>query len=161
MLIRQESRFNARAKSRVGARGLMQLMPRTASFIARDRRYHSSRRNKLYEPDINVELGQKYILHLLEQVDGNVMYLVAAYNGGPGNLAKWRRRTKFNDEPLVFIERRPSRETRAFMRQVLTKLWIYRARLGQAAPSLDAIAAGGWPPYVPQDQTAVTADARN
>ncbi len=160
-LIRQESRFNARAKSRVGARGLMQLMPRTASFIARDRRYHSSRRNKLYEPDINVELGQKYILHLLEQVDGNMMYLVAAYNGGPGNLAKWRRRTKFNDDPLVFIESLPSRETRGFMQKVLANLWIYRARLGQAAPSLDAIAAGGWPPYVPQDQTAVTADARN
>lgn len=160
-LIRQESQFNARAKSRVGARGLMQLMPRTASFIARDRRYHSSRRNKLYEPEINVELGQKYILHLLEGVEGNMMYLVAAYNGGPGNLKKWRRRGNFNDDPLLFIESLPSRETRAFMQKVLTNLWIYRSRLGQAAPSLDAIAAGGWPAYVPQDPTAVTADARN
>lgn len=159
--IRQESQFNARAKSRVGARGLMQLMPRTASFIARDRRYRSSRRNMLYEPEINVQLGQKYILHLLERVEGNMMYLVAAYNGGPGNLERWRRRSKFNNDPLLFVESLPSRETRAFLQHVLTNLWIYRVRLGQDAPSLDAIAAGDWPSYVPQDTVAVTADARN
>ena len=160
-LIRQESRFNARAKSRAGARGVMQLMPRTASFIARDRRYRTSRRDELFKPEVNIELGQKYILHLLEQpkVQGNLLYLAAAYNGGPGNLKKWRRQGRFGDDALLFIETLPLRETRLFVERVLTNLWIYRARLGQAAPSLDAVASGGWPVYAPQDPTAVALTA--
>ncbi|MFQ5784027.1 MAG: lytic transglycosylase domain-containing protein [Alphaproteobacteria bacterium] len=156
-LMRQESQFNARAKSRVGARGLMQLMPRTASFIARDRRYRSSRRNHLFNPELNIELGQKYVLYLLDQpeVQGNLAYAVAAYNGGPGNLRKWRRRTKAQDDPLLFIESVPSRETREFVQTVLTNLWLYRARLGQSAPSLATLAGGGWPVYTAQDSTTV------
>ncbi len=156
-LIRQESQFNARAKSRVGARGLMQLMPRTASFIARDRRYRTSRRNRLFDPTINMTLGQKYVLHLFAQpeVQGNLAFALAAYNGGPGNLRKWQRRMKGIDDPLLFIESVPSAETRDFVHAVLKNVWIYRARLGQPARSLDALASGGWPAYTAQDATAV------
>ncbi len=156
-LIRQESEFNARAKSRVGARGLMQLMPRTASFIARDRRYRTSRRNRLFDPTINMTLGQKYVLHLFAQpeVRSNLAFALAAYNGGPGNLRKWRRRMKVTDDPLLFIESVPSAETRDFVHAVLKNVWIYRARLGQPAGSLDSLAGGGWPTYTAQDATAV------
>ena len=152
-LIRQESGFNPEAKSWAGARGLMQLMPRTASYVGRDRRLRGSRRHVLYEPKVNLELGQKYIEMLLGEssIEGRLFLLTAAWNGGPGNLNKWRRQIKYLDDPLFFIESIPSRETRNFIERVLANLWIYRDRLGQPAPSLDAIAAGEWPVYIPLD----------
>ena len=154
-LMRQESRFSTRAKSRAGARGVMQLMPRTASFIARDRSLRGAGRYRLYEPAFNIALGQDYLAHLLghEVVRGSLFGLIAAYNGGPGNLARWQRDTRYAGDPLLFIESIPARETRGFIERVLANLWIYRDRLGQPAPSLDAIAAGDWPVYISLDGT--------
>ena len=150
--IRQESQFNSRAKSRAGARGLMQLMPATASFVARDRRLRTSRRNRLYDPSLNLDLGQRYLRILMnDKRRGNLFMAAAAYNGGPGNLQKWLRRMKQKDDPLLFIESIPARETRLYVARVITNLWIYRQRLGQEAPSLDAVAAGDWPYYLPLD----------
>ena len=131
--MRQESRFNVRAKSRSGARGLMQLMPATASFIGR-KRYRGRRRNLLYQPELNIALGQKYIRHLIDQdqIQGDLALAAAAYNGGPGNLAKWRKRAKrwrYFDQ-LVFIETIPSRETRDYVKRVLANLWVYRHGCG-------------------------------
>lgn len=150
-LIRQESAFNPKAKSWAGARGLMQLMPRTAGFVAEDRRFHrvDSTLRKLFKPEINMKLGQKYIQMLLEdkKINGDLFLMATAWNGGPGNLNKWRRKTNHMDDPLFFIESIPSRETRIFIERVLTNMWIYRDRLGQPTPSLDAIAAGDWPVY--------------
>jgi soluble lytic murein transglycosylase-like protein len=147
-LIRQESGFKPKAKSRVGARGLMQLMPRTAGFIA-GKRFLGHNRRALFDPEYNIELGQKYIQRLFEspRIKGNLFFATAAYNGGPGNLNKWRRKSEYQDDPLLFIESIPSRETRVFIERVLTNLWIYRYRLGQPQPSLDAVAAGTWPSY--------------
>lgn len=150
-VVRQESRFNPTAKSWAGARGLMQIMPRTASFVARDRRFHrwATIRRTLFEPDVNLRLGQKYINILLgnNKINGDLFLLTAAWNGGPGNLNKWRRATDDMNDPLFFIESIPSRETRNFVERVLTNLWIYRDRMGQPSPSLDAIASGQWPVY--------------
>lgn len=148
-VIRQESQFNSRAKSRSGARGLMQLMPRTASFIARNRSLHRGKRDRLYNPALNIALGQKYLQYLLEHesIQGNLLLATVAYNAGPGNLAKWQRRIDHRDDPLLFIEIIPARETRVYVERVFTNLWIYRQRLGQQTPSLDAIAAGQWPVY--------------
>ncbi len=157
-LIRQESRFNPNAKSRAGARGLMQLMPRTASFVARDRGYRWGRKRRtLHTPEINLSLGQKYIEILLSdnKIKGDMLLLAAAWNGGPGNLNKWRRTTKYMNDPLFFIESIPSRETRIFIERVFTNLWIYRNRLGQSATSLDAIAAGEWPVYKAMDNKSL------
>ena len=148
-LIRQESRFNPRAKSWAGASGLMQLMPATASFVAQDRSLHRQGRSRLFDPDLNLQLGQKYIDMLLAEshIQGDLLLLAAAWNGGPGNLNKWRKRTEYTDDPLYFIETIPARETRQFVERVLANLWIYRDRLGQEKPSLDALAAGEWPVY--------------
>ena len=153
-LIRQESRFNPKAISYAGARGLMQLMPGTASFVARDRQFRSNKRSHLYEPELNLTLGQKYIEILLKtkKINGSLFLMAAAWNGGPGNLNKWRKSTEYMDDPLFFIESIPARETRIFIERVLSNLWIYRDRLGQQAPSLDAIARGVWPIYTPQGQ---------
>ena len=164
--MRQESAFNVRARSSVGARGLMQLMPATAGFVAQ-KRFRGKQRNQLYEPALNMSLGQKYILHLLENdhIDGDLLLLAAAYNGGPGNLKKWQRRARKGayTDALMFIESIPARETRIFIERVLSNLWMYRERLGEPAPSLDALAAGERPVYIAVDGSngSVAEDVRN
>ena len=158
-LMRQESKFKTDATSRVGARGLMQLMPNTASFISGDRslRYKSGR-ERLYDPSYNMELGQTYVDHLMTRaVDGDLFNLAAAYNGGPGNLRRWKRAVEVED-PLLFIESIPNRESRDFVEKVLTNFWVYRARLGQPAPSRDKVAAGELPLYEAIDQIAEQAE---
>ena len=163
--IRQESAFKVRAKSRAGARGLMQLMPATASYISK-RRFRGRARNKLFDPALNLALGQKYLRYLIRHktVQGDMFLLAAADTGGPGNLGKWRRRvSKLSTDPLMFIESIPARETRNFIERVLSNLWIYRERLGQSAPTLDAIAAGRRPIYKSLDNTrlATAENVRN
>lgn len=150
--MRQESRFMAHAKSRSGARGLMQLMPATASFIGNDSSLRHSGRHRLYDPQFNVTLGQRYIGYLLSEPEhhGDLFALAAAYNGGPGNLRRWRRQISHQDDPLLFIETIPKAETRDFIRQIATNYWIYQDRLGQGQHTLDAVAQGRWPTYVQQ-----------
>ncbi len=152
--MRQESSFNPNAKSPDGARGLLQLMPQTASYISQGQSFRGKTRNQLFDPSLNLALGQKYLSYLLNHnyVEGDLFKLATAYNGGPGNLGKWERKITYNDDPLLFIESLPSRETRLFIERVLTNLWIYRARLDQYSPSLDTLAAGQWPRYEAQDQ---------
>lgn len=147
-LMRQESKFKVEATSRVGARGLMQLMPRTASFIAKDRTLRSrAGRDRLYDPALNLHLGQTYVNHLIEtSANGDLFHMAAAYNGGPGNLRRWRREMEIAD-PLLFIESIPNPESRDFVEKVLTNVWVYRARLGQPAPTRDKVAAGELPLY--------------
>jgi len=151
-IIRQESGFDPRARSGQGARGLMQLMPRTANAV--DENDELDHRHELYQPELNMALGQRYVTHLLEldRVEGDLFRLLVGYNAGPGNLAKWKRQTDFQDDPLLFIESIPSRETRQFIERVLANIWIYRQRLGQPSPSLDRVAAGDWARYDSVDQ---------
>ncbi len=163
--MRQESGFNARAKSPVGAKGLMQLMPRTASYLAKDSSLRNRKNQALFNPSYNLELGQKYILYLMRDktVSTNLFHLTIAYNGGPGNLVKWKKRAKGSEDPLFFIEAMQSRETRGFIKRVLTNFWIYRHRLGQELPALDDIAQGRWPQYHSMDAKngKVAKNARN
>ncbi|MEX0922096.1 MAG: lytic transglycosylase domain-containing protein [Rhodovibrionaceae bacterium] len=143
--VRQESAFDPRATSGAGARGLMQLMPATASYVAGDASLRQAGgRDRLYDPSFNLALGQRYLAELLTypSVGGDLFRLAAAYNGGPGNLEKWDAHVGAGDDPLLFIEKLPSRETRLFIERVLANLWIYRARLGQDSPSLTDLAAG-------------------
>jgi soluble lytic murein transglycosylase-like protein len=143
--VRQESAFNPHARSAAGASGLMQLMPRTAASLAGGPHAHE----KLVDPEFNLSLGQQYLSKLLSEdpVNGNLLMLAAAYNAGPGNLAKWQQSIHYGNDPLLFIESIPSRETRAFVERVMTNFWIYKSRLGQTAPSLEAVASGEWPLY--------------
>jgi soluble lytic murein transglycosylase-like protein len=151
--MRQESEFNSWARSHAGARGLMQVMPRTASFISRDRSLRYGSRIKLDDPRYNMALGQKYIQDMLGKgyADGNLFKTLTAYNAGPGNLRKWVRKINFQDDPLLFIESLPARETRNYIERVISNLWIYRMRMQQATASLDSVAMGGWPMYKSQD----------
>jgi len=163
-LVRQESGFNPQAHSPAGARGLMQIMPDTASFIARDSKLSADTRNRLYDPDVNVMLGQRYIDILMKDasVGGDLFRMVVAWNAGPGNLSKWMKSVKHNDDPLLFIESVPSLETRNFVERVLTNYWVYRQRFNQPVNSLDSVASGKWPVYVADtsDKVEVAQDER-
>ena len=124
----QESMFNIKAKSRDGAIGLMQVLPSTAKFITKSKDVKRSNSNILKNPEINLEVGQEYLTYLLdlEQVSRNLIFLAAAYNGGPGNLQKWKNETNYMEDSLFFMESIPSRETRWFIEKILTKYWIYQ-----------------------------------
>lgn len=160
-VIRQESKFITRAKSKRGARGVMQLMPKTAASMARMVGLGTIDRNELFEPELNITLGQAYIRYLLEQdlVSNNLFFLTAAYNSGPVKLGKWQRENRYFDDPLLFMESISSPETRHFIETVVTNFWMYQLRLGEPTPTLDAVAAGGWPLYIPNQIASETLHA--
>ena len=145
----QESTFNTTAKSSQGAIGLMQIMPATAKFISTNKQVKRNNSNILKIPEINLEVGQEYIKYLmnLDLIQKNLIYLAAAYNGGPGNLKKWQDNTNYFDDPLLFMESIPSRETRWFIEKVLTKYWIYNNKLNNKTNSLEMLAKGDNPIY--------------
>jgi len=154
-LMRQESKFKIEATSRVGAKGLMQLMPRTASYVAKDNSLnHAKGSQKLYDPALNIAIGQEYVNHLINTTAaGDLFDMAVAYNGGPGNLRRWKREVPVEDQ-LLFIESIPNSESRDFVERVLTNVWVYRARLGLPATSRDLVAAGKTPLYDALDAIA-------
>ncbi|HYZ63526.1 MAG TPA: lytic transglycosylase domain-containing protein [Acetobacteraceae bacterium] len=147
-LARLESNFDAEAVSPMGARGLLQLMPRTVDFILGD---DSPRGRRLHDPGVNLELGQRYLLMLAQYdlVGADLIRLLATYNSGPGSFGRWAASIKHNGDPLLFIESIPSDETRAYVPRVLAYSWLYAAELDLPAPSLDELAAGSWPRFRP------------
>jgi soluble lytic murein transglycosylase-like protein len=148
-LARTESNFDTAMVSPAGARGLMQIMPETARFLIYGDTGGVAPRAPLHDPGVNLDLGQRYVAYLStqEQVDGNLIRLLASYNSGPGNFARWSATVHDNRDPLLFIEAIPVDETRAFVPRVLAYTWIYAARLHLPTPTLDELAAGNWPRY--------------
>ncbi|MEZ5647906.1 MAG: lytic transglycosylase domain-containing protein [Alphaproteobacteria bacterium] len=152
-LMRQESAFRPDARSKVGARGLMQLMPATARSMAKRAGIADYELEALDDPTLNLDLGQFYVEHLLEssEINGGLFMLVAAYNAGPSAAKRWYATIRHGGDPLMFIEALPRSETRDFVEQVLTNFWIYRAKLGQKSPSKEDLMKGRWPTYVAMD----------
>ena len=150
-IMRQESKFDYTAKSPQGARGLMQLMPATAKQLAGRK---TMAKDSLLDPETNLELGEKYLANLLDQryVEGDLISLLIAYNAGPGNLARWKKRWGKVKDPLLFMELISAKETRGYVEKVLANYWIYRLREDLPTPTLDALAEG---------KTARYADAQN
>lgn len=145
----QESRFDSSAVSRAGARGILQIMPATASYLANDPSLRGEGVTRLHDPGFSLEIGQRYIHYLVrhEAVQGDLIRVLAAYNAGPGNLTRWLPATRHRSDPLLFIESIPINETRNFVSRVLTFSWIYANRLGLPTPSLDQIAGGNFPTF--------------
>ena len=148
-LMRQESHFRARTVSRAGARGILQIMPATAAWIAGDSGLAGAGRYRLDNPEVSVDLGERYVRYLLDlpDIDGSLFLVLAAYNGGPARLARRLNDMRQLADPLLFVESYPSRETRSFLRSVMADYWIYTRRLGYEPASLAALAAGDWPLY--------------
>ncbi len=142
---RIESRFQAEATSPAGAKGLMQVMPATASKIA-----GPGASDRLYDASFSLSVGQRYIETLLNQMNGNLFEIAAAYNAGPGAINRWvGTKSALMADPLLFIESMPVSETRAYVKRMMTYHWMYRRRMGRDAKSLDDTASGGWPLYRP------------
>ena len=132
-LSRQESEFNEKAKSRAGARGLMQLMPRTARAVARSYKVGYQRSKLTAEPSYNLMLGAAHLSDLLESYAGSYIKSLAAYNAGGGRVREWTK--KFGDpnapdiDAIDWVERIPFTETRRYVKKIITTMQVYRARL--------------------------------
>jgi len=129
-VIREESQYDARAVSRVGAIGLMQLMPTTAQAVAQ-RNGGTVGREELFDHETNIRYGVRYLEQLIGQFNGNLVHAVAAYNAGPPIVTTWIQ--KFGDkEPDEFVELIPYQETRQYVRRVLRSYREYRRLGGEA-----------------------------
>jgi soluble lytic murein transglycosylase len=150
-LIRQESGFHASAQSPSGALGLMQLMPKTASYMQQKRNDSLNDVMSAKDPHFNMSLGQDYVNHLLENelVEGNLIFMLTAYNAGPGRLQEWKKTIEYKDDPLLFIESIPFPETKNYVMQVMTNYWIYAELTGKPTKSAGAILIGNWPSMGP------------
>ena len=126
-IIRQESLYDAKALSPAGARGLMQVMPKTGQKLwkqlMKEPEYDSQ---VLYDPDINIQLGVKYINQLRKKYGEYDPYILICYNAGPHVLEKWLRRFKDIKDNDVFIESIPYPETRKYIKRVMRNYGIYK-----------------------------------
>jgi len=152
-LMRQESKFMPQVRSRSGALGPMQIMPATARAMAQRLTLSPQQHRNLADPAVNLALAQEYIAQLQadDHVGSSLLLLTAAYNSGPAPIQHWLADEALRRDPLLFLENIPNRETRGFVERVLANYWIYRRRLGQPTPDLDALAAGNWPIYTAFD----------
>ncbi len=143
-LIRQESQFRVDAKSPVGARGLMQLMPRTARNISKSVKLRYSGPRLTSDPNYNMTLGQVYLARLLKNQNNSYVLALAAYNAGPSRAKKWIK--AFGDlrdkdvDAIDWVEMIPFDETRNYVQRVLENLQVYRTQLAdtEVALALDA-----------------------
>lgn len=117
-IIREESQYDWKAVSRVGAIGLMQVMPATANAVAQRHHFPTVGREDLFDQEINIRIGARYVEQLLGQFSGNVVQTIAAYNAGPIVVGNWvtAHRGRSQDE---FVELIPFQETRQYVKRVL------------------------------------------
>jgi soluble lytic murein transglycosylase len=124
-MIRQESWFNAKAVSGPGARGLMQVMPETGRGVAAGMGIRQWDAELLFNPEINVALGTRFLADQMRAYDGSLPSVFAAYNAGPGRIRTWSRFPEYRDEEL-FTERIPFVETRDYVKILTRNMALYR-----------------------------------
>ena len=141
-LSRQESEFNAGAKSPVGASGLMQLMPGTARATARQYKVKYDP-NMLTNAAYNTQLGEAHLRELIDSYNGSYFLSLAAYNAGGGRVAEWVK--LFGDprdpsvDPIDWIQRIPFTETREYVIKIMEALQLYRSRLAGPKQALQLV----------------------
>lgn len=134
-IVRQESAFESDALSPAGARGLMQLMPTTASFIAGKLQLPLSIPRLTTDGLYNVTLGRGYLEHLIDDFGGSYALAIGAYNAGPGRVRQWL--AEYGDprggkiDMVDWIETIPIDETRIYVQRVLENLQVYRGQVGR------------------------------
>jgi len=129
-VIRQESEFDQRANSYVGARGMMQLMTYTAKLVAKQAKLPYSKSRLKSDPNYNIKLGSYYLSGLLEEYEGSYPFALAAYNAGPKRVKYWK---KINGNPqkgkisyVDWVELIKFKETRNYVQRVLENVNVYR-----------------------------------
>jgi soluble lytic murein transglycosylase len=133
-LIRQESRFIASARSSAGAMGLMQIMPATAKWVAKQIGMHPFKPAQVGDIGTNIQLGSHYLKFVLQDLDEHPLLASAAYNAGPGRARQWA-----SDKPLegaIYAETIPFNETRDYVKKVMGNATWYAALLGGKIRSL-------------------------
>ena len=134
-IIRQESEFDTSANSRVGAQGLMQLMPYTAKTVAKQAKLTYSKSKLTKSPEYNINLGSYYIAGLILEYDGSYPFSMAAYNAGPKRVKYWKKINKNPQKKQIdyidWIELIPFKETRNYVQRVLENYNVYRYILSQ------------------------------
>ncbi|MDQ6976458.1 MAG: transglycosylase SLT domain-containing protein [Mariprofundaceae bacterium] len=133
-VMRQESLFDPSAKSYVGASGLMQLMPKTASAVAKHYP-HLGKTPNLKDPKTNITLGSWYLNHAMKRFDHRQPLAAAAYNAGPHRVSQWLKQTPFTDAD-IWVEAIPFNETRNYVQRIMGYSIIYDWRLGHKPVSL-------------------------
>lgn len=132
-VVRQESAFRMQARSRAGARGLMQLMPRTARMTAKQLKLKYERARLTADAEYNLRLGRAYLGEMIERFDGSYVLALAAYNAGPSRAVEWIRKygnPQDTDVDVIdWIETIPFLETRNYIHRVMENLQVYRALL--------------------------------
>ncbi len=132
-IIREESHYDWRAVSRVGAIGLMQVMPATANAVAQRYRLPEVAREDLFDQQTNIRIGVRYVEQLLAQFSGNLVQTIAAYNAGPIVVESWVAATRGRSED-EFVELIPYRETRRYVKRVVRSYKEYKRLAGSAKP---------------------------
>ena len=162
-LSRQESEFNAAAKSPVGASGLMQLMPATARGVARRYKVQYSAAQLISNPAYNTQLGEAFLSDLIDSYGGSYFLALAAYNAGPGRVKEWMG--IYGDprnpdvDPIDWIERIPFTETRRYVIKIMETLQLYRSRLAGPSQALHLVQDLNRGRRVPASETASVATA--
>jgi soluble lytic murein transglycosylase len=132
-LSRQESEFDPKAGSRVGAQGLMQLMPGTAKLVAKQYGLTYAPAKLTGDPAYNVRLGSAHLGDLIQDFRGSYILTLAAYNAGPGRSREWVEEhgdpRSGNVDPIDWVEMIPFTETRNYVQKVMQNLHVYRSRL--------------------------------
>ncbi|MDY0927478.1 murein transglycosylase [Enterobacter sp. CFBP8995] len=129
---RQESAWNPKARSPVGASGLMQVMPGTATHTVKMYNipgYVNS--SQLLDPQTNIQIGTQYLEYVYQQFGQNRIFSTAAYNAGPGRVRSWQKTSGGNLDAVAFIETIPFSETRGYVKNVLAYDAYYRYFMGK------------------------------
>lgn len=124
-IMKTESNFNPDAVSPKGARGLMQIMPETGEWIAMKSGIHPFHPDLLFDPETSIQMGAWYIANLQQEFGNNKIIVLAAYNGGRGNVRNWLEQKKIS-ESIRGIKTIPFPETRNFVSKVLWNYKVYR-----------------------------------
>ena len=138
-IARQESNFFVLARSSQGARGIMQVMPRTARSVSRQLKLAYSKSRLQQDPIYNMRLGSAYLKSQLDRFNGSYVLAIAAYNAGPAAVDRW---ISFYGDPrsddlnsIDWIELIPYRETRNYVQRVVENLKVYRRLNGENKPA--------------------------
>ncbi len=124
-IINVESRYDKKAISSKKARGLMQISPITGEWAAKELSIEDFSMEMLFDPEINIKIGTWYIKVLSEEFNNNLQLILAAYNGGSGNVSKWLEDEEYSKDGLA-LTKIPFKETEEYIKKVEKNLRIYR-----------------------------------
>jgi soluble lytic murein transglycosylase len=125
-VIRQESKFEALARSRAGARGLMQVMPKTGKHLARMSKEKKYESRWLYQPEVSIAYGTRFLNSMVKMFDGSMVKALAAYNAGPGRVREWLKPLSDKEDDDFLLQEIPVAETRKYVKIVMENYYIYK-----------------------------------